>query len=83
MNGLDFAYFHFRVERIQSGKCISLGPRCLVCDLAWEGWPHPTQGLCKHENGSGIMDTNGNGEYGCHECGHVEKIGRGLQPQPS
>lgn len=33
---------------------------------------------CKHENGSGIMDGNGDGEFTCHECGHVQKIGRGL-----
>jgi hypothetical protein len=38
---------------------------------------------CKHEHGSGIMDTNGNGEFACHECGHVQKIGRGLPDQPA
>lgn len=74
MNGIDFAYFRFRVERIQTGKCIN-GARCLVCELAWEGWPRPH---CKHEHGSGMMDTNGNGEFTCHDCGDVLVLGRGL-----
>lgn len=75
MNGGEFAYFHFRAERIQSGKCIGPFSRCLVCDLAWEGWPRL---YCKHENGSGMIDTNGNGEFTCHECGDVLVLGRGL-----
>lgn len=80
MNGIDFAYFHFRLERIRSGKCISPGERCLVCDLVWEGWPHPVP--CLHEHGSGIVDRNGNGEFTCHACGHTQRFGRGLTGQP-
>jgi hypothetical protein len=80
MNGLDFSYFHFRVERIRSGKCITHGGRCLVCELAWEGWP---QLHCKHAHGSGMMDTNGNGEFTCHDCGDVQTVGRGLSVQPT
>lgn len=38
---------------------------------------------CKHEHGSGLMDTNGHGEFTCHDCGDVLVQGRGLQPQPS
>lgn len=38
---------------------------------------------CNHEHGSGLMDRQGNGEFTCHECGHTQKIGRGLQPQPT
>ena len=33
---------------------------------------------CRHEHVSGLIDTRGNGEYECHDCGVVRKIGRGL-----
>lgn len=36
---------------------------------------------CKHEHGSGIMDTNGHGEFTCHDCGAVLVLGRGLRNQ--
>jgi hypothetical protein len=48
----------------------------------WLPLPPPPSTACKHEHGSGILDTNGNGEFTCHDCGHVQKSGRGLQPQP-
>lgn len=38
---------------------------------------------CKHEHGSGILDTAGNGEFTCHDCGHVQVSGRGLRDQPN
>lgn len=37
------------------------------------------QPACKHLHGSGVLDCNGNGEFTCHACGHVQKFGRGLQ----
>lgn len=33
---------------------------------------------CKHEHATGLMNADGNGETTCPECGHVQKIGRGL-----
>lgn len=43
--------------------------------------PSSASSSCKHEHGSGIMDTNGNGEFTCHDCGDVLVLGRGFQPQ--
>jgi hypothetical protein len=38
--GEQFAYFRFRVTRIDSGRCTVLArrgtSRCMVCDLAWD-----------------------------------------------
>lgn len=38
----------------------------------------PTPPPCKHDQGSGVIDSSGNGEFTCHKCGHVQKFGRGL-----
>ncbi len=46
----------------------------LLTDLLWQEL-HPP---CKHEHVSGILDTNGNGEFTCHDCGHVQRVGRGI-----
>lgn len=43
----------------------------------------PATTTCKHEHGSGLMYTNGHGEFTCHDCGDVLVLGRGLSRNSS
>lgn len=46
-----------------------------ICGPCSQGRPMKA---CKHEHGSGLMDTNGHGEFTCHDCGDTLVLGRGL-----
>jgi len=78
------------IERIRNARLVwamVCECQCKACDEFYavlqricKDIPTPDLRACKHEHGSGVMDMNGNGEFTCHECGHVQKIGRGSLP---